>query len=295
MKRHCGGGLFSILAATCLAFALPNATMTNAQPNPAQIPQPLGPVTVTPVGALDDYLKFDSEAKLVNVTNGTEQANFSFSVTNVSAEDVTITAIVGSCHCTVAQLPAQPWKLAPKAVGEFSATMDLAGTPPGESKFKELTIYADKGIKKLNVTSHVLPDMSTPEARTNNVKMSTADRQAVFKGDCMQCHADTARDSSGHDKLGQDLYASVCGVCHEAAHRATFVPDLHHLKDPTSADFWRAWIINGKPGSLMPAFAKSEGGILSTEQIDSLVKYLSATIPAQPAKLAPPTAVRVAP
>jgi len=232
---------------------------------------------------------------MVSVTNGTEQAHFDFSVTNVSSGDVVINSIVGSCHCTVAQLPSQPWKLAPKEVGQFSATMDLAGTPPGESKFKELIISSDKGIKKLNVTTRVLPDMSSGESRTNAVKMATADRMAVFKGDCMQCHAETAKDSAGHDKLGQDLYSAVCGICHEAAHRATFVPDLHHLKEPTSADFWRNWINNGKPGTLMPAFAKSEGGILNGEQIESLVKYLSANIPAQPGQLAPPSALKIAP
>jgi mono/diheme cytochrome c family protein len=145
----------------------------------------------------------------------------------------------------------------------------------------------------LNVTTRVLPDMSTPEERTNNVKMATADRQAVFKGDCASCHADTAKDSAGHAKLGQDLYAAVCGVCHEATHRATFVPDLHHLPEPTSAEFWRNWITSGKRGTLMPAFATAEGGVLSNEQIDSLVKYLSANIPAKPAMPAAPSSLRV--
>lgn len=232
---------------------------------------------------------------MVSVPFGTEEAVFTFSVTNVSSEEVIIGYIVGSCQCTVAQLPSQPWKLAPKTAGNFTATMQLAGTPPGESKTKKLTVGADKGIKELNVTTRVLPDMSTGDARTNAMKMATADRQAVFKGDCMQCHADTSKDSAGNDKFGEGLYASVCGVCHESERRATFVPDLHHLKEPTSAEFWRAWITNGKPGSLMPAFAKSEGGILNSEQIDSLVKYLSVTIPAQPAKLAPPSNVRIAP
>jgi len=45
----------------------------------------------------------------------------------------------------------------------------------------------------------------------------------------------------------------------------------------------------------MPAFAKSEGGILSNEQIDSLVKYLGANIPANPATPAAPSTLRVVP
>jgi len=292
MKRHCGLAFISLVAGATLFGFAGNA---GAQPNVPHPPQPVAPVTVTAVGALDKFLQFDAEDKTVTVTNGTEQAHFMFTVTNISSEDVLINYIIGSCHCTVAQLPSQPWKLAPKQVGEFSATMDIAGTPPGESKFKTLTVNSDKGVKVLNVTTRVLPDMSSPEDRTNNVKMATADRQAVFKGDCMQCHAETAKDSAGHDKMGQELYAAVCGICHESSRRATFVPDLHHLKDPTSAAFWRTWITGGKPGTLMPAFAKSEGGPLSNEQIDSLVNYLNSSITAQPAKLSPPSGLKVLP
>ena len=293
MKRRCGLGIYYFLAGVYLFGSACNG---GAQTNALQVPHPAASsVTAAPLKLLDDFLKFDAEAKMVSVTNGTEQAHFSFNVTNISSEAVTINYIIGSCHCTVAQLPSQPWKLAPKEVGHFSATMDLAGTPPGEAKFKTLTVSSDKGIKVLNVTSRVLPDMSSPADRTNAVKMATADRQAVFKGDCMQCHAETAKDSAGHDKMGQDLYAAVCGICHEATHRATFVPDLHHLAEPTSAAFWRTWITGGKPGTLMPAFAKSEGGILSNEQIDSLVNYLGTSIPSQPTKLAPPSSVRIVP
>jgi mono/diheme cytochrome c family protein len=263
-------------------------------PNAAQTPRPILPQPVSApaatVGNLDDYLNFDAQAKTESVTNGTEQAHFTFAVTNISSGEVVINYILGSCHCTVAQLPSQPWKLGPKEIGQFTATMDLAGSPPGSSKFKTLTVSSDKGMKILNVTTTILPDMSAPGSRTNAMKMATADRQAVFKSaDCVQCHATTAKDSGGHDKMGQELYTAVCGVCHEAEHRATFVPDLHHLADATSAQFWRNWITSGKPGTLMPAFAKSEGGILSSEQIESLVEYLNTAIPPHPAALSAKT------
>jgi mono/diheme cytochrome c family protein len=293
MKRHCGLGIVLLITGAGLFGIIGSAP---AQSNVPQIPRPIVPATVTPVGALDKFLQFDAEDKTVTVTNGTEQAHFTFSVTNISNEEVLINYIIGSCHCTVAQLPSQPWKLAPKEVGEFSATMDLAGSPPDSSKFKTLTVNADKGQKVLKVTTRILPDMSSPEERTNMMKMATADRQAVFKNaDCVQCHVETAKDSSGHDKMGEELYTAVCGVCHESSHRATFVPDLHHLKDPTSAAFWRIWITSGKPGTLMPAFAKIEGGPLSNEQIDSLVNYLSASIPPEPVKLSPPSGLKVVP
>jgi len=280
LMAGCWLSLFSVAQAQ-------TATLPPQARNPAQTPRPLTDQPISaPASTIqnpDDYLRFDAEAKTDTITNGAPQGHFAFVVTNISSGDVIINYMTGSCACTKAQMPSQPWKLAPNAIGHFTATMDMAGTPAGGSKFKTVRVSSDKGIKLLSVTTRVLPDMSSAESRTNAVKMATADRQAVFKSDCMQCHADTAKDSAGHDKMGQELYAAVCGVCHEAEHRATFVPDLHHLADATSAQFWRLWITSGKPGTLMPAFAKPEGGILSSEQIDSLVQYLSTTIPSHPA------------
>jgi mono/diheme cytochrome c family protein len=52
------------------------------------------------------------------------------------------------------------------------------------------------------------------------------------------------------------------------------------LTAPTSHEFWRTWITYGKPGSLMPAFATSQGGPLTDMQIASLASYLDAAHPA---------------
>jgi mono/diheme cytochrome c family protein len=112
--------------------------------------------------------------------------------------------------------------------------------------------------------------------RARSFQMAAVDRQAVFKGDCASCHATPAKGKSG-----KELYDSVCGICHEGANRATMVPDLHHLKVPTGADFWKTWITLGKTNSLMPAFTKSEGGPLTKSQIASLAKYLAKAIPSQ--------------
>jgi mono/diheme cytochrome c family protein len=120
-----------------------------------------------------------------------------------------------------------------------------------------------------------------------------ADRQAVFKGSCVTCHVEPARDAAGHEKMSKDLYVAVCGICHEAEHQASFVPNLHRLPEPTNAEFWKNWIMHGKPGTLMPAFAKTDGGILSEAQTESLVQYLTATIPSHPAPPANPINLQV--
>jgi mono/diheme cytochrome c family protein len=262
--------------------ALPATQAPVISPQPIVVHPPAS--APNPVLPLDSFIGFDAEQKEVTVTNGTPEAHFTFSLTNISTGEVTINNVRPSCGCTVAKLPAQPWKLQPKDSGSFSATMQLAGTPPGGTKIKTLTVESDKGTRALYIKATVLaapPGMSEAD-RVNNQKMAMADRQAIFKGDCVKCHVEPAKDSAGNDKQGKELFAAVCGVCHQAEHRASFVPDLNHLPEPTNAEFWKNWVMHGKPGTLMPGFAKSEGGILTDQQVESLVKYLTDTIPSKP-------------
>ena len=65
------------------------------------------------------------------------------------------------------------------------------------------------------------------------------------------------------------------------------VADLHNLKTPPNAEYWKFFIVNGKPGTLMPAFAQAHGGPLSDAQVASLVEYLVKDFPGS--KTNPPT------
>ena len=58
--------------------------------------------------------------------------------------------------------------------------------------------------------------------------------QAIFHGDCAACHS-----TRGQNAYGENLYAADCGICHESAHRASAVPDLHALKQPTDFAYWK--------------------------------------------------------
>jgi mono/diheme cytochrome c family protein len=143
---------------------------------------------------------------------------------------------------------------------------------------KYVDVTTDKGGKRLNLIINVLPapapaPMSAAE-RARGVAVAKVDRQAVFKGDCVNCHA---KNVDG--KYGQQLFIATCSVCHEANPRATMVPDLHNLPMTTSEEFWRTWITSGKAGTLMPAFATSQGGPLTDAQISSLAAYLNYMIP----------------
>lgn len=110
-----------------------------------------------------------------------------------------------------------------------------------------------------------------------NIQNALADRQAVFKGDCATCHV-----QQGLGKLDADLYMASCGICHEAEHRAAMVPDLKVPRSPRDLAFWQKWIAEGKPGTLMPAFAAVHGGPLTQEQADSLTVYLYQFFPRNP-------------
>jgi mono/diheme cytochrome c family protein len=181
------------------------------------------------------------------------------------------------------ELPPRPWTIPGGSNGLIKVAVNLAGK--SGTLFKTVNVSTDKGKKDLMLRINVLPappvaPMSEAE-RARGIAAAKIDRQAVFKGDCVSCHA---KNTEG--KYGQQLFTSICAVCHEANPRASMVPDLHNLKDPTNEEFWRTWITAGKAGTLMPAFATSQGGPLNDMQIASLAAYLNATIPSH---VAPPT------
>jgi len=228
----------------------------------------------------ETVIAWDSGDKAVTVDAGTPTANFSFSFTNVSAKPVVVSGVRTSCGCTTAQLPAMPWTIPAGSNEVLHITMTLAGkqgTIP-----KSVTFSTDKGTKHLMVRTTILPLTTAsgmvPGAREQNQMLARMDRQAVFKGDCASCHGEPAKG-----KLAGELYTAACGICHEAEPRASSVPDLKVAKQERNADYWRNWITSGKQGTMMPAFAVNEGGILTDEQISSLVDHLMKTMPVKPA------------
>ena len=228
----------------------------------------------------DGIFAWDAQTKTQDATNEQESARFTFSFTNVTAGNVTIiSAPRPSCGCTTAEVPPIPWTIPPGASGEIKLNVNLQGKTSMAGKlFKFVDVTTDKGNKRLNFWINVLPPPPMPKMtdaqRAAGIAAAKVDRQAVFKGDCASCHLKKV-----DGKYGQQLYDLVCAVCHESEPRSTMVPDLHHLPVPTSEEFWRTWITLGKPGSLMPAFATSQGGPLTDLQIASLAAWMNSTIP----------------
>ena len=259
----------------------------------AQIAPPPEPTVAPILTPNPNALKFDAESKTYNAKQGEVSAAFTFNVTNASTHEVAINRLSTSCGCTVAQLPSTPYKLAPGATVPLNVSMDLRG------KFgvvtKTVSVDTSVGFRSLTVAANIpqAPAVAAAQAHTTpggqsamgdrakNIQNALADRQAVFKGECRSCHVD-----KGVGKMGQELYAVSCGICHDAEHRAAMVTDLKVPRSERDLAFWQKWIMEGKPGTLMPAFAQVHGGPLTQEQIDSLTVYLYQTMPRSPKVIA---------
>lgn len=217
------------------------------------------------------------------VNEGEGPVLFQFQMKNVSREPVVIEKITASCGCTTVDTRAMPYSLAPGAAESITISMSLAG------KFgtvtKSLLVQGSRATWTLLVSSEITPRTNevlvpglpngagmSAGVRSRNIGLAEADRQAVFKGDCASCHLRPAER-----QLGYGLYLGACAICHDAKHRASMVPDLREAGVPRDAAYWRENITDGINGTLMPAFAKEKGGILSDEQIESLVKFLVET------------------
>ena len=246
----------------------------------------LGQTAATP-------LAWDAPARAKTLAAGETSVRFVFAMTNVSAAEVALQRVTTSCGCTVAQLPSLPWRLAPGEQGDLKFTMDLRGRRG--SITKTATVFTSSGASVLTMTAIVpggltlAPQPGTARVaaaarpgaspgtqpaiskeRARNQALAGADHQAVFRGDCAKCHAEPAKG-----KLGKELYAAACGICHDAKHRAEMVPALGQAEQAGNPGYWRAWITFGNRDALMPAFSKHYGGPLNREQIESLCAFLS--------------------
>ncbi len=247
-----------------------------AQAGFASVPALPGTVVPAPPGALQvvedpNAIAWTTKSQQYQAKPGEIEAKFRFGLTNVSKETVTIVGVHTSCGCTVAQLPSQPWLLAPGDHGEIGVTVDLRGKMG--NIVKTATVTSSVGMIQLMVQIAIPkpdPKSMTAEDRTRNLQVAQVDRQVVFRGDCANCHVVPTIG-----KLGKQLYDTACAICHEGEHRASMVPNLRALNKPTDHAYWTQWITDGRVGSLMPAFAVRNGGILSDLQVRSLADYLA--------------------
>ncbi len=280
----------SMAATIFLSFSLVGTLLAQTAPNLSGV-APIPPAIV-PAAPKAPALVWSSESQDYDAKPGEVSAPFAFTFTNVSPAEVVINSALTSCGCTVAQLPKQPWPIAPGATGEIKVTMNLVGKQGRVTK--QVTVTSTDGSKALLVNVNIAPPAPVTAAenlrgdRNANMEKAKADRQVVFQGDCRSCHVD-----KGVGKMGKELFAADCGICHDTPHRAPMVADLRAPKAPRDQAYWINWITYGRPGSLMPAFGEKDGGPLKKEQIDSLVTYLMENFPQNPTGAATPVVAPV--
>lgn len=253
------------------------------------LPAPGDTVPATARIQYPQALAWDTQTREIHAKDGEQSVDFRFALTNAWTNAVTITGTKTSCGCTVARLPETPWLIQPGKGGEISGTMNLQGK--AGTIVKTVTVSTDVGSILLNVKVHIAPadpGRMRSADRQRNLAVAAADRQAVFRGECASCHV-----APTVGKRGAELYATACGICHDAENKATMVPTLRELKHPTDRAFWMQWIRNGKLNSLMPAFDLKQGGILDEDQMASLADHLDSAAfktgrAATPAKAAQP-------
>ncbi len=222
-------------------------------------------------------LAFDAKSKRYDAAPGESFARFTFNLTNVWTNEVVIHRVLADCGCATADLPPTPWHLGPGASGQVHAQMNLLAKMGLVAK--HLTFFFSVGTNSFSniadIVAYVPPPPALAASLSDHERQAAMAKallhpQAIFHGDCAACHS-----ARGQNAYGENLYAADCGICHESPHRASAVPDLHALKQPTDFAYWKTIIASGKPHTMMPAFAQAQGGPLSDAQITSLASYLN--------------------
>ena len=292
LPRRADGNLPLRPVAQVAATAPAPAAVAPAPPfvsAPVAVPAAVAPALQSPFAPADpSAIKWEADTKEQTPKEGAAEAKFTFWLTNVSPSEVLVNSVRTSCGCTVAKLPSQPWHIAPGSNGPIDVTVNLAGKSGTISK--GVTVETSTGVKQLTVTVHMptsapgsLPVQASGAMgdtdRLKNMQLAMSDRQVVFKNqECAKCHAEPAKGKTD----GRLLYAAVCATCHNSHLRAAMVPDLRALPHPTNAEHWRTWTTYGRAGSMMPAFAESEGGPLNEQQISALVDFMVKAFPSRP-------------
>ena len=222
-------------------------------------------------------LTWDATAKVQKATMDERDVGFTFRFRNDTGEEIRIKRADSSCGCTVPRLPKLPWVIKPKETGSIPVTMDISGKIGVITK--SIILNTDKGIITLRARADIARQFGadvkrSKEERAANLRAAAQNRQAVFHGKCVECHV---KPTVG--KRGRQLYATACGICHEAKDRASFVPNLRTLASGKDKNYWEQWTTESKPGTLMPAFGKKYGGPLDDKQITTLVAYLTRIYP----------------
>lgn len=215
-------------------------------------------------------LSWDSMDKMLKLPGMTNIVRMTFYVTNTSTEEITILSTETTCECTVVDTSSRfPWTIAPNEGGAIKVNVNTRGMYGKLDK--SIAVKTSRGVENLGIHLDIplSPAPFNRSVREQDVEAAKANRQAIFQGHCAPCHSWPTKNL-----MGEALFVTACGICHTSDHRADFVPNLAALKGPLDEKYWKEIVIHGKPGTMMPAFADTDGGVLDKYQVHSLVQFL---------------------
>src|ERR1043166_126975 len=143
-----------LLSAQKAAPVVPPPAISTPVVRPPVAAQPV-PTPQAPPKADAPALAWDAEMKEYTAKAGEMTAPFTFNLTNVSSSEIIINSVQTSCGCTVAQLPSQPWHLAPGSNGEIKVSVNLAGK--SGTVVKQVTAHTSIGPRMVQVKVNIPP------------------------------------------------------------------------------------------------------------------------------------------
>ena len=113
-------------------------------------------------------LAWDTLSRECQLEPGMTAAHFTFNLTNISTEPITLYDASASCDCTIAQLPTKPWTIPPGGRGRIQATIDLL--VKRWSPINYIVVFTSKGNRMLTVQAVFPPRYSiVPPGETNGI------------------------------------------------------------------------------------------------------------------------------
>jgi mono/diheme cytochrome c family protein len=198
------------------------------------------------------------------------KVNTSFLLYNIGGKHLRISNVETSCGCTVADVSKHV-----VGPGDFTRIKVVLDTSIKLGKIrKKITVHSNDPKRPelaLFVVGDVLPK---PMAGHAKIDLTPKDKLVLFKGQCATCHV-----QQGRGKTGKALFLADCAMCHGVNAQGSHSSGPSLLTGDYENEAFRKQIhdtiANGSPHSpQMPPFAKSQGGPLTDDEINSLVSFL---------------------
>lgn len=209
-------------------------------------------------------ISLDAESHNFGLVEEGVELKHTFKISNVGSAVLQLHDPYSSCGCTVPTLTKHRLK-------------------PGEQT--DLVVVVDTAMKQNKVIKTVYLSSNDPRRATVPIylSMNVKDPHIGMTGDvgikifndqrCAGCHV-----AKGIGVYGNELYQADCAMCHGKKAQGAVGPELigPYDNEVFKNNVEQVISYGSKTHRSMPGFLAQAGGPLSKEQIDSIMKYLSA-------------------